>query len=136
MYERAKYFKNKSIRNVIGGVILCALSISSFVTKGAVSIPGLIIIPVATLLWIYMAVWINKNLKNKSPEPDDEITSEQISYRYVEGIMYALFVVVLLLSIRQIDMVKYLAIPVVIGYAYWLFTQVRLLNQYFKGQRV
>jgi hypothetical protein len=55
------------------------------------------------------------------------------SYKWIDLILSFLLMMVLLLSFRQFPYINFIAIPIILSYAYWLFKQVRLLNAYFKS---
>ena len=134
MNERAKYFRSKFIRNGIAGFAISAFLIYSAIAKSESIKPILFIIPVVSFVWLYFGFWINKKLKAKNAKLESfEIKDERISFKQVDLIFTALLVAAVILLVRHLKYADYLVIPVAIFYFYWLYSQLKLLNEYFKA---
>ncbi len=132
MYERAKYFRNKFIRNGIFGLVICVILIYSTVTSEALFLARLIILLIVSVVWLYFGLHINRKLKSKDKTKDKiEITDERISFKQVEFLLSILLIVAIFLGIRHVKYADYLAIPIVVAYLWWLYSQMKLLNNYF-----
>ncbi len=133
MYERAKYFRTKFIRNGIAGFAMSALLIY-YTIKGEALNPSVVIIPVAALLWLYFGLRINNKLKAKDEaNRSSEIPEEGIPFKQVESILSVLVIIIIFLSITHWKYADYLAIPMLITYCWWLYSQMKLLNNYFRA---
>ncbi|MCX6291245.1 MAG: hypothetical protein NT126_05725, partial [Bacteroidetes bacterium] len=62
MYERAKYFSGKFIRNGIAGFFLSGIFLFSF-SKNKPLVPVVFVFLVAATVWLYFGMLINKKLK-------------------------------------------------------------------------
>jgi hypothetical protein len=134
MYERAKYFSSKFIHNGIGGLAVSAFLIYYAFTENESLKPIGYILPFVALVWLSFGLWINKKLKAKDPTNESsEITDEKISFKQVEFILLALLMAVIFLGVKLWRHADYLAIPVMIAYIWWLYSQMKLLNNYFKS---
>lgn len=132
MYERAIYYRNKFIRNGILGFAVSAFLISSAVTTDKSFIPGIIIFPIASFLWLYFGMQINRKLKAKVATNDKLInTHERFSFKQIESILSILIVAVIILGVRYEQYANYIAIPILVAYIWWLYSQMKLLNNYF-----
>ncbi len=134
MNERVKYFKSKFIRSGIVGFAISVFLIYSAIAKSESINPILFIIPVVAFVWLYFGFWINKKLKSKNEKLESfEIKDERISFKQVDIILTALLIAVTILVVRHLKYADYLVIPVAIFYFYWLYSQVKLLDEYFKA---
>ncbi|HOZ82928.1 MAG TPA: hypothetical protein PLU85_02265 [Bacteroidia bacterium] len=131
MYERAKYFRDKFIRNSIAAFAICGLLIYTVITQHKSVMPGLIIFPAVAFAWLYLGLWINNKLKSKHATDISEVTDEKISFKQVQFIFSIFFVVVVLLYFKHLKIVNYLAVPIILIYAWWLFSQMKMLSNYF-----
>jgi len=139
MYERAKYFSNKFIRNGIAGSIICGILIfspSQMVDPGSGirnDLQPIVLFLVATILWLYFGIRIYVKLKSKAALNEPEISDERISFRQVEVMLSLLLFLVIFLGMKHWRYANYVAIPVLIGYAWWMYSQMKLVNNYLNG---
>jgi hypothetical protein len=133
MYERANYFKNKFIRNGIAGFAILIIIIFSSITNGELPLSRLIIFSAAAFLWLSLGLWINKNIKAKIATIESENIKESVPFQQIENIFTVFLFALLFLSFKNWENTNYLLFPVAIVYLYWLFTQMKLLNMYFKA---
>lgn len=133
MYARAKYYRSKFIRNGIAGFALSALFIYTIVLKNESLNPMAIVFLVVSSVWLFFGLRINKKLKAKTTTNDSfEITDERIPFKYVEFVLTLLLLTTIVLSIKQWMYATYLAIPVLLVYSWWMYTQMRLVNIYLQ----
>jgi uncharacterized membrane protein len=132
MYQRARYFSNRFIRNGIAGFAISAFLVYSVIT-GAQS-TGLIIIifPVVSFVWLYFGLRIKSKLKSKDPNETPEIRDELFSYRQAQSIFSILVGVILISGINHWKYSYYFTVPVLIVFVWWFYLQMKLLNDYFK----
>lgn len=134
MHERAIYFKYKFIRNGIAGIVISALLYYNAVSKNEFKMPGLIIFPALAFIWLCFGLWINKKLKSKDAATDAlPVSDKRISYKQVDFIFSLLAIAIILSIIKDWKYVHYLAIPFLAGYFLWFYSQMKILNNYFKG---
>ncbi|MEI7801886.1 MAG: hypothetical protein WCI97_04530 [Bacteroidota bacterium] len=133
MYERAKYFSTKFIRNGIAGIGISTLLIYADFEKSNSITPTHIFFVVVSLFWLYAGYSLNKNLKRKTEAIDsNEIPETGITYKQVEYFFSIAIIAFLLLSTYHYQYINYIAVPLLAGYIGWLFIQMKTLNSYFK----
>lgn len=133
MYERAKYFNIKFNRNGIYGLAICAFLIYFAFKKQEPVSSLLYVYAVMSLFWIATAFWINAQLKLKDASAVDEIIDERFPFRSVEQILSLLLVIFIILSNKKWEYENYFAVPLMLVYIGWTFSQMRMLNNYFKS---
>jgi hypothetical protein len=132
MYERAKYYRSKFIRNGIAGFAMSAFLIYSSVNSGKSFGAAKILFPIVSVAWLYFGLQINRKLKSKDETKEKvEIAGGRISFKQIEHILSALLVVVIFLGVRHVQYANYLAVPILVAYIWWLMSQMKLLNNYF-----
>lgn len=133
MDERAKYFSRKFIRNGIAGILISALLIYNAIVKIEPSNVTLFIFPVLSLVWLYFGLMINKKLKTKNATNSiPEISDERITFRQIEFVFTILIFGILFAYLKHLSYAGYLIAAVLIAYIWWLYSQIKLLNNYFK----
>ena len=65
MYDKAKFYSRKFIRNGVAGVLISAYLIYGLISKREAITPILFILPIAALGWLYFGLRISKRLKLK-----------------------------------------------------------------------
>lgn len=134
MYERAKYFNIKFNRNGIYGLAICAFLIYFAFKKQEPFSSLLYVYAAMSIAWIVIALWINTKLKLKSASIDvNEIIDERFPFRSVEQILSLLLVIFIILSNKKWEYANYFAVPIMLVYIGWTFSQMRMLNNYFKS---
>jgi hypothetical protein len=131
MYERAKYYRGRFIRNAIAGFAISAFVLFNAIGKdNSITFPA-IIFPLAACAWLYFGLRIKEKLKTKAATV--EITDERIPFKQVEYVFSILVFVSLFLAIRQTQYANYLVTVVLIAYTAWFSVQMKMLNDYFKA---
>lgn len=134
MYERAKYFSIKFNRNGIYGLSICAFLIYFSFKKQEPVAPLLYAYVAMSIGWLVTAFWINAKLKLKNAGMEiHEISDEKISFRSIEQILSLLMVIFIILSNKKWEYANYLAVPLMLVYIGWTFSQMKILNNYFKA---
>ena len=132
MYERALHFKNRFLRDGVLFLLFTPLFIYMNQTDGKPFTKGIIILPLVGSLWLLSGWWILKNLKLKSASGDgSEIIPERMHYKKAELVFSFLIFITLVLSLQHWKFAEYLGIAVVVSYSYWLYSQIKLLRNYF-----
>jgi hypothetical protein len=134
MYEKAKYFSSKFIRNGIAGLALSCFIIYSIVHDHKQFDVLFVLIPIVAFAWLYSGIRINKKLKLKDQTKEQaEIIDERISYKQIELLISLLIVLVIFLGMNHWKYVDYLTIPVLMIFAWWLYSQMKILNKYLNS---
>jgi hypothetical protein len=131
MYEKAKYYRNRFIRNGIAGLAISAFIIYKAICTDKDFTLASVVFPVAALAWLYFGLRINKKLKTKVPT--NEITDERLSFRQIEYALSFLILASLLLSFRHWQYANYLIVIVLLVYGIWFYKQMKSLNNYFNS---
>ena len=131
MYDKAKYYSNKFIRNGIAGLVFTAIVISIWLDDSQPHPVGLIAFPITTVLWFYFGFRLKKKLKTKEPVKF-EITDRKISFKVVERIFMVLLAATIFLATRKEEYSSPLMISALVLYFSWFAWQMTLLNKYFK----
>ncbi len=134
MYERAKYFGIKFNRNGIYGLAISAFLIYFAFKKQEPFSSLLYVYVLMSIAWIAIAFWINAKLKLKSENLEvGEIAEEKFSFKSIEQILSLLMVIFIILSNKKWEYANYIAVPIMLFYISWTFSQMRMLNNYFKS---
>lgn len=133
MHERAKIFSRKFIRNGIIGFVLSAILIHYAITKNEPLIPITLVLPVFAYACLCFGLKINKELKAKDGDVNFlAIAEQEISYKHYGIILRIFLISVTIIAVNHLSHHDYTAIMGMIAYGLWLYSQMTLLNNYFK----
>lgn len=130
MYERANYFRNKFFRNGIALLLLTVLAWGRSYSTGQPVGPGLYFFPVASAIWLSLTFFINKNLKNKIPEPPS-IPEGRFNYKANESVLTMSLLLAVIFTLNGWKYALLALVTMIVIYAAWLFFEMRKLNEYF-----
>ena len=131
MYERAKYFSNRFIRNGIAGVIILSLILYGMIEKHDTINPTFIGFVLFPIFWLTYGLWIRRKLQFKSPVV--EIDEKAVYYKQIQFVLSICVVVLIYLGLDKKSYAAYIAIPFLVIYFGWIYKQMKLINAYLNS---
>jgi len=131
MYERARYYSNKFIRNAIAGFTLTGFLIYYPIKHHLQVNPVFLAFPIISFMWLFYGLKISRRLKvMESHEVQSEISSEKISFKIIERMISLLLVISMYLAFQHWKYSTFFISIVLILFLLWFNVQMKMLKKY------